>query len=345
MPATALQDADDSTFAAHCRHIGTAVSMIERADHAAALAELDAALKLAESPHARWNRALTLLALGRFDEGLRDYDVRWQLFGGSPTSPELFQIANDLPRWHGEVLFGRRLVLIHEAGFGDTIMVLRYVRRLQADGIDVALAMPPQLRRLASGLAPTVARRDLTERDVGCFTFDLFRHVALLPLPPAPYLMPDPELQWMWHERLAGERRRKVGIAWSTINRHGAHRKLPLTDFLELLEEGLDEERNNYALFSLQTNESDLARSHGVEAFAFKDFADLAAFIAELDRVITIDTAALHVAGAVGHANAAAVLPHGWCWRWACGAPWYPQMRLCRQAVPGDWGSAFAMIQ
>lgn len=338
MPALALQHADDTTFAAHCRHIDTAVRLIEAAKHCEALAELDAALALAESPHARWNRALTLLALGRFEEGLRDYDARWQLFGGSPTSTDLFQIAADLPRWHGGDLAGRRLVLIHEAGFGDTIMVLRFVARLQAMGINVALAMPPQLKRLAVQLAPIVTRRDLTERDVGCFTFDMFRHVAITPLPQAPYLKPDPELRWAWHTRLAGERRTKVGIAWSSTSRYAANRNLLLPDFLELLD------ADDCALFSLQKNDGDVARAHGVEAFAFQDFADLAAFICEMDRIVTIDTAALHVAGAVGHYDAAAVLPFAWCWRWACGAPWYPKIKLCRQAVAGDWSSAFAMV-
>lgn len=337
MMAGALQHADDASFAAHCRHIDAAVAMLERAEHSAALAELDAALAIAESPHARWNRAVTLLALGRTSEGLRDYAARFQLFNGSLTTPEFFQMAAALPRWRGEQLAGRRLVVIHEAGFGDAIMLLRYVGLLREAGIEVAMAMPPQLARLASEVAPIVTNRDLTEGDVGCFMFDLFEHLHGAPIPPPPYLAPDPALREKWRSRLEDEPRHTIGIAWSTTHtRHAAARQLPLADFLALLDAG------DSALFSLQRHDKDEAEACGVEAFAFEDFADLAAFIAELDEVVTIDTAALHVAGAIGHPKVTAMLPYAQCWRWQSDAPWYPNIKLCRQQFIGDWSSAFA---
>jgi ADP-heptose:LPS heptosyltransferase len=75
---------------------------------------------------------------------------------------------------------------------------------------------------------------------------------------------------------------------------------------------------------------------NGVAVPDFEDFADVAALASLMDEVVSIDTAALHVAGAIGHHDVTALLPFAPCWRWHCGSPWYPQIKLCRQKIPGD---------
>jgi ADP-heptose:LPS heptosyltransferase len=81
------------------------------------------------------------------------------------------------------------------------------------------------------------------------------------------------------------------------------------------------------------------------------DFAETAALVANLDLVITVDTAVAHLAGALG-VPTWTMLPHAPDWRWLAGrddTPWYSTMRLFRQTQPGDWiglaGSVAAALQ
>jgi hypothetical protein len=313
---------DEDAFAAHSVCIDAACSLMEHGEFAAALAELDVALSLFESPHARWDRALTLLALGRYTEAWEDYRVRWQLFGSRITTPRGEYLRNVLPPWNGEALDGRRLVVIHEAGFGDTIMLLRFVPFLQGE---IALVMPPELERLASQFASLLDEE--SERDVHCFTFDLPRLLGITvnTVPSGAYIAPDRELQRKWRDRLDGRARRKIGVVWSTT------RPAPWRNIaLETLREWLDWRYPNHEAISLQQHDHETAIKNGVVAFEFSDFADVAACASLMDSVVSIDTAALHVVGAIGHRDVTALLPDLTCWRWRCGSPWYPRIKLSR---------------
>jgi hypothetical protein len=328
---TAWQFDNEIAFNGHCDHVDAAKSHMERGEFAAALAELDAALALGESPNARWNRALTLLALGRYAEGWEDYESRWWVFvRGELARSTGARLRTVLPQWRGEALGGRRLVVIHEAGFGDTIMLLRLIPALRRREPDVALAMPRELERVAAQFAPLFDEE--SERDVHCFTFDLPRLLGTTPdtIPGGPYLAPDPQLQGEWRDRLSDHGRRKIGVTWSTI--HTA----PWRNIdLPVLRAWLDREYPGHVPVSLQNHDIDSARKNGVVAFEFFDFADVAACASMMDRVVSIDTAALHIAGAIGHHDVIALLPHVPCWRWRCGSPWYPQIKLSRLISAG----------
>jgi ADP-heptose:LPS heptosyltransferase len=79
---------------------------------------------------------------------------------------------------------------------------------------------------------------------------------------------------------------------------------------------------------------------------ALQDFADTAALVSELDLVITIDTAAAHLAGALGK-PVWILLPFAGGWRWLTDrsdSPWYPTARLFRQPKPGDWKSVIDQV-
>jgi len=321
----------ESDFETHCGLIEGALPLINRGAFGQALGMLDAALELGESPHARWNRAQVLLALGRYAEGWEDYRARWHLFGNSLTEERSARLRTVLPLWQGEDLAGKRLVVIHEAGFGDTIMLLRYVNVLRRRSIETTLVMPPELERLASQIAPLFDVEG--ERDVYCTTFDLPRILGMPARPP--YLRADIDLVHQWQDKLDGSP--KIGIAWSTV--HPAPWRC--ID-LGILARFLKQHAPDHGLVALQTNDIEAARAHGVATFEVRDFADLAALISCVSRVVSIDTAAVHVAGAIGHADVTALLPHVPCWRWLNGNPWYPQIRIRRQAVAGDWSSALS---
>jgi ADP-heptose:LPS heptosyltransferase len=146
-------------------------------------------------------------------------------------------------------------------------------------------------------------------------------------------------LRARWARRLDNGGRRRIGIVWSVkLGSDGEHpsakREIPLDQFLDLLG------ARNTQLYSLQTQEREQADARGIHAFEFDDFADVAALASLMDGIVSVDTAAAHLCGAIGHPNVSVLLPYAATWRWLHG-DWYPQMKLCKQTSPGDWASAF----
>jgi ADP-heptose:LPS heptosyltransferase len=99
----------------------------------------------------------------------------------------------------------------------------------------------------------------------------------------------------------------------------------------------------------LKEGDAAILRDHGVLSLGeqFKNFADTAAVVALLDLVVAVDTSIAHLAGAMGKATALLV-PFSPDWRWMldrADSPWYPSMRIFRQAAPGDWNGVAARLQ
>ena len=329
-----LRFAGERNFEDHCACITRAVALMDTGEFEAAIDQLDTALVHGESPNARWNRSLALLSVGRYLEGWEDFRSRLALF---PQWTRGDQLRRDLPQWGGEPLDHKRLILYHEAGFGDSIMLLRYVRVLREQGITVALAMPPELERFAGQLAPLVL--ELSEHDVGCSTYDLMPVLRQTPqtIPIGPYLKIGATTLSQWRALLG--RQPMIGVAWSSMRETHKHRNMALAEFRELLD------APNTKLISLQTHDQEDARANGIVTPAFRDFADVAAVASLMNMIVCVDTAALHVAGAIGHPFTFAMLPYVSCWRWRNGNPWHPQVRLCTQDSIGDWPSAFRKLQ
>jgi hypothetical protein len=147
-----------------------------------------------------------------------------------------------------------------------------------------------------------------------------------------PYLAADPDAP--------DQRRSKcksIGIAWSVGKFVDGEypREIPLAMLAGKF--GRDAE-----LTSLQTQNCEEAHAHGVRHSQFRNFDQLAALMMTLDQIISVDTAALHLDGAIGHPNVTGLLSHWHSWRWR--APWY-NIKLVRQIAPGDWQSALAQIE
>ena len=133
-----------------------------------------------------------------------------------------------------------------------------------------------------------------------------------------------PGLRDKWRERIS-DKRKNIGIAWSVGVPHEDDypRSVPLQQLVGAL--GSDS-----VLFPVQQESPAL----------FEDFADCAALMSVMDEVVTVDTAAVHLAGAIGHPRITLLLSHWASWRWQL--PLYRNIRICRQDAPGDWESAFA---
>jgi hypothetical protein len=353
---------DDGVIADYIRHLDAATALLRQNDPERALAEIDVALVCARTALARYNRAMILLHLGRWQEGFDEFAYC------EMTSPLFMRpqyadaIKAGLKPWLGEDIAGKKLLLIHDHGFGDSIMGLRFVSQLHDIGAEVVLQMPPALERLAAQIAPVT--RDLVDADYVCSILLLtgliadqcFRYVGkggdYSFDEDGPYLQVQADLRDKWREYLGAAERKRIGIAWSVGVPHGDDypRSIPLGQMCRALEqEGslfavqqMDEQMRRYVEDYVGPRRSGYIAPDegGVRHYFFDDFADCAAFMSCMDEIVTVDTAAAHLAGAIGHPRVTLLLSHWASWRWQL--PLYPNVRICRQDRPGDWESAFA---
>jgi tetratricopeptide (TPR) repeat protein len=345
--ADVLEDLPNSAPSWH--NYGLALYMANR--HEEALAAFDEALDLgAVGPNLASDRALCLLALGLIQEGLAAYEVRWDILGKSPVW------SYGISEWQGEAPRGLRILVHHEQGFGDTIMLSRFLHILHNRGAEITFAVPNELLRLMEDsfgyLVQVASLFDETLGVAGRFdyhtpTLSLMRHLGVAKtgdIPNEAYLVPD--LRDPVIARLP-KRGKKIGICWASGN-HGPaltdrRRLAPLLGFLPLAE------IPDVALISLQKGEEakDI-QAHGLEGLVhdfshwLTDFAATAAVIAELDMVISVDSAVAHLAGALG-VPCIMLSPFTRCWRWwdaNTAAPWYNNMTVFSQSFNGTWDAA-----
>ena len=320
--------------------LGTSLKQLHRVEQAEA--QLRRGLELMpDSPAASLELALLLLQSARFDEAWRFYQYRWNDPEGMhrpPRYPPQLQ-------WQGpraQPLNGKRILIYAEQGLGDVIQFIRYARLVQADGATVCCAVPSELTSLVESMPRLTALKP-------GLSIAADWHVALLDLPqhyrtnleniPAdvPYLCAPADKIAQWRERLAKwDRKLKVGIAWAGnhLNTNYHNRCMPLSQFRPLLAMA------GVQCFSLQRSDGerytdlDLAECGLVDFTAqWGDFTDSAAMVANLDLVISTDTAVVHLAGAIGK-PVWTILPPNPDWRWLLereDSPWYPTMRLFRR--------------
>jgi Tfp pilus assembly protein PilF len=287
--------------------------------------------------NAPFNLAYLLLRQGRFDEGWRAFEARnWYAHLAAHF---------DLPRWHGEPLHGKRLVIGFEGGHGDMIQFCRYAGVAKALGAaSVTIICHPGLKTLFTRLAgvDTVFGFDEDVPRTGWdywappLSFPLLCNTRLDTIPAAlPYLHADPVKAARFAPLTHGALR--IGLAWQGNPRfeNDGDRSLASIDMLGPLF-ALDGAR----FFSLQKESAQ--RHPAVTSLAgyITDFDDTAALIANLDLVISVDTAVAHLAGAMGTPCWVLLPDYRTDWRWLTqrtDSPWYPGMRLFRQTRGGAW--------
>ncbi len=291
------------------------------------------------------------LAVGDFQTGWRQYESRWrtgQLKGKGLNSPQ--------PLWLGEEqLCGKTILLWAEQGFGDTIQFLRYAPLAAQKAGHVVVRVPEAMRSLTGTLKRPVSivthEEPLPPHDFHCPLMSLpLAFGATLESIPAdiPYLGADIDKVEKWRKRLGPRKKPRIGVVWAgrrhePINRT---RDMPLEAMRPL---GL----LDIEIVSLQKEvpEQDGKALESMPQFrrlgeTLVDFADTAALMENLDMVISIDTAAAHLAGALGK-RVWLMLRHSGEWRWflqRSDSPWYPSMRIFRQKARGDWVGVISEI-
>ncbi len=298
-----------------------------------------------ESVNGHWNRALVQLLLGEFTEGWSGYEWRrrrdeWlvQMWPGRFVPP----------LWSGEPLSGRTILVYAEQGFGDTIQFGRYLPLLLAQGARVIFHCMEGLVELFSRMAGIeVVARDYELALQQTFDF----HIPLMSLPhimgttletiptARAYLQTDAGRVAAWRDRIT-QKGFRVGLVWAGAAKNVANRmrSTTLAAFAALAA------MPDTTIYSLQKDAaagSELMAQWGVVDLGpeLHNFDETAAVIANLDLVITVDTAVAHLAGALG-VPVWILIYSSPEWRWLLGredSPWYPSARLFRQQLGEPW--------
>ena len=282
-------------------------------------------------------RAVGRLVRGDLRAGWEGFERRWRRF---PTPP-----------WAGEPLDGRTILLHAEQGFGDTIQFARYAPLVARAGGRVILDVHPLQFRLLRTLGPdiqvVVRGPQPPPHDLHCPMMSLPRAFGteLTTIPAAPaYLSADPGDVARWGARMDGAEGLRVGLVWAgnPQHRNDRNRSIPVDRLAPLLAVP------GVRFFSLQTGDAREALPNGVQDMidGVRDFSDTAAILMNLDLVIAVDTATIHLAGALG-VPAWLLLPYAPDWRWLLDrddSPWYPSLRLFRQPCPGDWDATLGTV-
>lgn len=305
----------------------------------------------------RLNLGMLQLKLGQFEAGWCNYEARWT--GAAEYQAGQFgQPQCKLPVWEGlsastpEQDKARAILVITEQGFGDTFQFSRYLPLLAERFRKVGFACADPTRRLMDwsfgDSVVSFTRMPATAGwDVQCAMMSLPKafDTRLENIPAtSPYLRAPAVARQHWRERLAAAAPNKlrIGLAWAGRAQHhrDVRRSLRLTQLAPLLQDP------RVAWVSLQKWAPGDPRPDVPKGIAWidwtdelGDFADSAALVSELDLVISVDSAMVHLAGGLGRPV--------WMldrfdneWRWLSGredSPWYPQLRIFRQAAFGDW--------
>jgi len=268
-----------------------------------------------DDPVMRRQLAFLLLRLGRYAEGWPYYEAR-MVKPGDNRKPAL-----SFPEWQGQPVGS--LLIWHEQGLGDQIQYARYVRPLQARGVRVSLVCHPALKRLFGALGCEVIA---AEGEARIPPHDAWVLAASLPwrmsttlqtIPPAPYLP--------GREGGAG-----VGLVI-----HG--------------QPGHPDDHNRSMSEEAAAGLTSLPGVRRLERSftGAQDMEETAEIVRGLEKVITVDTALAHLAGAMGK-PCWLLLPYKGDWRWLTertDSPWYPSIRIFRQPAPGDWASVVGEVR
>jgi hypothetical protein len=300
---------------------------------------------------ARFNLAVALLLMGDYEQGWRAYESRWNFEHLAGTLP-----AYSEPRWQGEDLQGRRLLIIGEQGLGDCIQFVRYMEPLQAQGARIILQVPTALVSLfqIEGGETIGFDQPVPDFDVWCPMMSLpavmKTTVATIPRSLS-YIQPAAPAVSDWHQRLGAKTRLRVGVSWSGrrdtwINQH---KSVPFELIAEMIQRNPQYQWVNLQVDADEEQSRILAES-GVSVYpgTIQCMADTAALIACLDVVISVDSAVSHLSAAMGRPTWIILNQFAVDWRWFVDrgdSPWYPTAKLFRQPCQGDWITVLDRIQ
>lgn len=308
--------------------------------------------------HAKLNYALLELLRGNYARGFELFESRFEAGDDRAIAHDRALLESfDVPRWQGHPIPGKTLLLWTEQGLGDNLMMMRYLPLLRERGVQNLLIYchDPlfRLMQTVDGVDEVISRDE--PLPAGTYHF----HCPMMSLPllfrtrldtipnETPYLRVPDWLSDKWRRRLCHLARPRVGLAWASgkLMRAAGDKSIHLAQFASLFE------LKEISFVSLQKGEeANQLTDSGWKIFdcmdACEDLLDTAALVEQLDLVISVDTAVVHLAGALGRPV--------WLlnrfvsdWRWMLDredSPWYPTMRIFRQSWKGRWDSVIEKV-
>ncbi|GBQ28822.1 O-linked N-acetylglucosamine transferase [Acetobacter estunensis NRIC 0472] len=314
---------------------GTLLAELGHTEEATALFRgvMELAPKSRDAERARFNLGTLELGQGLFDKGWHDFEARRGLVQPWPRP--------DVSDWTGEAVSGR-VLLCGEQGLGDFIQFLRFVP-LALLRAPVLLLVPDSMRRLIESSLDLPVWQDV--RQSGRLVIGADAHaaevVARASLLSLPHVLgasvPPDETVYLAtgsvRRSIANKEKMRVGLCWSGNPAYRFDRRRSLkVDWLGPL---LDVPGIEWV--SLQPEDA----PDGFEPLPAGDMATTAAVMETLDLVISVDTAMVHLAGALG-VPVWLLNRFGGDWRWRAGnwsaqtgeSLWYPQLRMFAQTAP-----------
>lgn len=297
---------------------------------------------------------------------IKDYDNGFKLYEERFNAPVFHQSVRkfDTPRWKGEDLKDKTILIYEEQGYGDSIQFVRYIKLIkdyfEPRKIIFEVATPLlelyKFNKFNLGLEIEFIEKGtpIPDHDYNCALISILycikrrMQLGYLAIIKSAFLWNSyitkfPTLNFELPEG------KKIGIVWSGNPNHADdHNRLTKLEYFKPFSE-----LPRVKLISLQKN----LRSKEVETCGFEvidvlsdkitDFSVLAAVINECELVITVDTAVAHLAGAMGK-PCYVLLPHACDWRWSSEGEytiWYPSVKLFRQTKPRDWVPVFKEVE
>ncbi len=306
---------------------------------------------------AHWNQSLCYLLMGDFERGWVSYEWGWK--NGQRGATRIFS----QPLWLGDKsLKDKKILLYGEQGVGDIIQFSRYVSEVKQLGAYVILMVPEKLFGLLKSL-PDINELILTNEQYTQFDF----HCPLMSLPLAfktnintipkkiPYLNTNKVIVEKLKKELnysVANNKTLVGISWKSVAK-----KVGAIRSIELMQLVMQLDLHNVQYINLQYGKindeiSEIEKVLNVKIIHgsvdyFENIDCLAALIDICDVVISVDNTTVHLAGALGK-DTRVLLPFNAEWRWLMDqetSPWYPSVKLYRQNISGNWGSAIGKIK
>ena len=294
---------------------------------------------------AHFNLSLVHLLQGNFDEGWKEYEWRFKT-----SSSEWKGKAINKPRWDGseDKIIGKKLLIVSEQGFGDSIQFARYVGLISKKVKKIIFECDEKLEKLINDSFPTIETvRKPYNRDLN---FDFY--IPLLSLPfvfetnlsniPSfvPYFKTKNDLDAKWKEKILSNKKKNVGIIWAGNPSHKKNLKRSLN--FKYFEKLFNLDFNFYSL-QIGKNSDDISETYRKKIInlspKIRNFSDTASIMKNLDLIISVDTASAHLAGALNK-KVWTILSMESEWRWMLNknlSPWYPSMKLFRQKNIGEW--------
>jgi hypothetical protein len=302
---------------------------------------------------ANFNLAVSLLLMGDYQRGWKQYEQRWNFEHLRGMLPSFAQ-----PRWQGESLKDKKLLIVGEQGLGDCIQFVRFCKEVKTQGGHAIMVVPDPLIALFQTNTDDTAvvgyEQTLPDFD---FWIPMMSMPGILGVTienlnsPISYISAKKEIAQSWQQRLGPKTRMRVGFSWSGrrdtwINQH---KSVPFSQVLEMI-------KNNpqYDWINLQVDaadhESQALADTGVSLYpgTIQSMDDTAGLISCLDVVISVDTAVSHLAAAMGRPTWIMLNHYGLDWRWLLArgdSPWYPTARLFRQPSMDQWQPVLDRIQ